>query len=40
MSDATPTGAASSVSCSVTSMDVDHVVYVARNRRPWNADPD
>jgi len=40
MSDLTPTDAASSVSCSVTSMDVDHVVHEERNRRLWSPDPD
>jgi hypothetical protein len=33
MSDVIPTGAASSVSCSVPSTNVDHVVHEARNGR-------
>jgi hypothetical protein len=40
MSDLISTGAASSVSCSLTSMDPGHLVYEARNGRLWNADPD
>jgi hypothetical protein len=38
MSDLTPTGAGSSVSCSAIAMDVDHLVHEVR--RLWNADPD
>jgi hypothetical protein len=40
MSDLTPTGAASSVYGSGPSMDVDHVVHEAGNRRLWYAGPD